>query len=257
MNGIIRTQVHDVNVPALLLAAGNVVNPVRRIGMSILTQKKICATCGEPKALSEFTKEKSSPDGYRYSCAECRKAQAREYYRVNKERYIENAKNWRKQNPEKTKIARKQSRQRNKEKSSIYSKLYRLLHRDQNNERKLKWYHNNKEKAAESKKRYLEQHPNQQREWRAKNPDKVVVYTENRRARIKGNGGTYTLDEWKSLCDRYGNKCLRCGRSDVKLTPDHVMPIAKGGSNSIDNIQPLCRSCNSWKNARYMDFRQF
>ncbi len=43
-------------------------------------------------------------------------------------------------------------------------------------------------------------------------------------------------------------KCVKCGSSD-KLEFDHVIPIAKGGSNTERNIQLLCESCNRSKGA--------
>ena len=78
----------------------------------------------------------------------------------------------------------------------------------------------------------------------------------NRRVLKMGNGGKYTIQEWVELCNKYGNKCLSCGRSDVLLTVDHVIPVVLGGSNDISNLQPLCKSCNSKKNKRVIDYRK-
>lgn len=54
---------------------------------------------------------------------------------------------------------------------------------------------------------------------------------------------------------KYGNNCLCCG-SDDDLTIDHVIPINKGGKNELDNLQPLCRSCNSKKGIDIIDYRK-
>jgi hypothetical protein len=48
---------------------------------------------------------------------------------------------------------------------------------------------------------------------------------------------------------RDGHRCLRCGTTD-KLTIDHKRPVARGGTNSADNLQTLCGPCNSSKGAR-------
>jgi uncharacterized membrane protein YebE (DUF533 family) len=42
---------------------------------------------------------------------------------------------------------------------------------------------------------------------------------------------------------RYGGRCVDCGATDY-LEFDHIIPVAKGGSNSEKNIQLLCRRCN-------------
>jgi len=76
-----------------------------------------------------------------------------------------------------------------------------------------------------------------------------------RRARIKHNGGYFTWEEWIELKNKQGNKCLACKRFDLKLVADHVIPLSKGGSNSIGNIQVLCLRCNAKKYTKDTDYR--
>lgn len=50
-------------------------------------------------------------------------------------------------------------------------------------------------------------------------------------------------------------KCLKCG-SDENLTIDHIVPVSRGGSNRHDNLQVLCRCCNSIKSSYPADYRE-
>jgi len=53
----------------------------------------------------------------------------------------------------------------------------------------------------------------------------------------------------------HGEYCLCCGDSE-RVTLDHVIPIHCGGLNEIENLQTLCKSCNSKKNTRTIDYRK-
>lgn len=50
-------------------------------------------------------------------------------------------------------------------------------------------------------------------------------------------------DVRQRVWQRYGGRCAECGADDY-LEFDHVIPVAKGGSNSDSNVQLLCRRCN-------------
>ena len=80
-------------------------------------------------------------------------------------------------------------------------------------------------------------------------PGRLQVRWSNKRAAKRGAFGKITREEWLTKCAECGNKCVRCGLFKA-LTIDHIIPLSKGGSNTIDNIQPLCKKCNSSKNNR-------
>ncbi len=88
------------------------------------------------------------------------------------------------------------------------------------------------------------------RKWVAKNKERMAHLKARRYARERGAEGSHTLEEWQKLKEIYGNKCASC-REFKPLTKDHVMPLSRGGSDYITNIQPLCRNCNSKKWSKF------
>lgn len=81
---------------------------------------------------------------------------------------------------------------------------------------------------------------------------------ELRSLRIKAarEKGTHTDEEWRVLMSACGDKCVNCG-SDGPLERDHITPIYQGGSDGIENIQPLCRTCNARKGPDCSDLRPY
>jgi len=71
------------------------------------------------------------------------------------------------------------------------------------------------------------------------------------KAKRRGAIGSFTPNEWSMKLAEYGGKCAYCGATE-NLEIDHIRPISMGGTNTIDNVQPLCRSCNASKGARYV-----
>lgn len=87
--------------------------------------------------------------------------------------------------------------------------------------------------------------------------DRVKTYAENRRQAVEHarERGKHTLQEWLALVRFCGSRCVKCGATNRRITKDHIIPVALGGSDRIDNLQPLCWECNSAKNLRAVDYR--
>lgn len=54
---------------------------------------------------------------------------------------------------------------------------------------------------------------------------------------------------FRKVWDRDGWKCVTCG-THKNLTVDHIIPVSKGGTDDLDNLQTMCGSCNSRKGNR-------
>lgn len=66
--------------------------------------------------------------------------------------------------------------------------------------------------------------------------------------------GTHTPEQWAWLVSHCG-RCVRCGAEGERLVKDHIKPLYQGGSDGMENLQPLCRRCNASKGPEATDFR--
>ena len=69
----------------------------------------------------------------------------------------------------------------------------------------------------------------------------VMPYEETKR-------GTITKSMRAQIYRRDNGSCVECG-SKENLHYDHILPVAKGGSTIVENLQLLCQSCNLSKGA--------
>lgn len=196
---------------------------------------KTCTQCGEWKPFGDFVRSKRNLDGHGESCLECKRIRSQAYYQANKAKVIARTLAYNRAHPEEWKAAAKRYKTAHRERLlpevRAHSAAWRTKNRD-------------KDRAASLR-------------WSRANKDRVIANVQRRRARIVGNGGSYTSQEWRNLKAQYDHRCLRCGKQEpeIALTVDHVIPISLGGQNTISNIQPLCEFCNKSKHAKTIDYR--
>lgn len=215
----------------------------RAICVSSEVQMKQCTKCDEWKNESAFRFE-------RRSCRECERIYNKTYNATHIEKRRAYARQERIEHKDRVVQRERVYREKNRNILAQKAAYYRARHPDKARASKRKsgraYYHRHKEKAKTYGRLYRQQ-----------NKDKVNARTHRRRARKQGNGGTFTAMQWRVLCQKYNYRCLCCGKHepDIKLTIDHVIPIVRGGINTIDNIQPLCGECNSSKGDKLIDYR--
>lgn len=80
-----------------------------------------------------------------------------------------------------------------------------------------------------------------------RDPLKHALKEQRRRARLKdGCSPGVSPSDWLQRQEEFGHVCAYCLKR-AQLTIDHVVSIALGGRDEIENVVPACLSCNASK----------
>lgn len=85
-----------------------------------------------------------------------------------------------------------------------------------------------------------------ERAWRARNRDRVRHWNRITRAKRLAMVGDHSERDIRRMLCRQGWRCACC-ESDLRTCGfhvDHIIPVARGGSNFVGNLQLLCPTCN-------------
>lgn len=174
-------------------------------------------------------------------CKFCSREQNRKYNKSNREKLSDYGRKWREANHEAVVVYQRKYYEANKQKLTEHNRKWREDNREKFKRCQRNWHEANRDRVAE-----------RMRNWQKDNPDKVTEIYHNRRARVKGNGGTLSKGIVQTLMTLQKGKCACCGKSlKHGYHLDHIMPIALGGANTDDNVQLLTPKCNLSKGAKH------
>jgi len=190
-----------------------------------------CAKCATNARYTSNNKcvacEKKYSHQYRKNSPQHIKKYNTQYYQENKSVFQELSKNYREKNRAKLIKQCSDYYYSHQKEAAIYAK---------------QWKNNNIDRYKKQNKHYrrthLEQHAFSQRRYKAR---KRKAY------------GSHSIEDWLWLCEKFDFRCLCCGKQG-KLTEDHIRSLFCGGSDYIENIQPLCQSCNSRKHTKTISY---
>lgn len=158
------------------------------------------------------------------------------------------------------KPARREYYQKNKTYINAINKKYYKKNRKRRTELSKLWRIKNLEKVRRYNKNYrdknLELVRERTRKWQKENPERVSLLQRRYRATKANLPGSFTAEEFERVKAFFDYKCVCCGEI-TPLEADHIVPISwPNSSDYIQNIQPLCKSCNGRKgNHHDMDYR--
>lgn len=195
-----------------------------------------CTKCLIEKELLDFSKHSTGKDGRATICKECKRSYSKEHYLQTSDRHnaLSRERYWANLDYEKAR-----------------SKGYRIKNAEKIREKSKKYYAENTEQERLRLQKWQESNPDRDRASRAKR--RMAMYNADREP--------YTLAE---IFETYGINCHLCGnpidldapRRNNKpgwengLQIDHLVPLAKGGSDKLSNVRPSHGKCNLSKGSK-------
>lgn len=200
---------------------------------------KQCRNCKAffPRTLVFFHKDTTRKDGLQYLCKPCQNAATLVSHRKNIEKHRARVRAYYASHKEELAASQRAKVAANPEKARAYSKAMYQKHIEKRRAHLRHRRKTQREVILAQNRRYLARHPGRGAE-----------FSQRRRARTKhAPVNNLTAAQWAEIKAAYGHRCVYCGSKGHQLTQDHITPLSRGGSHTVSNIVPACRSCNSRK----------
>jgi len=202
--------------------------------------EKSCRKCKETKPIDAFGDDKYTKDGKATRCLDCKGDETTTFNAANREKCATKTAKWRRDHPE----DHHASVERGREKKNTRGRARHAENRERDNANNAAWYEANKEERKLSMKA-----------WDEANPDWHRVKSQRRRSReAAAEKHDLSPEQWQEVLLAFNFRCAycpldckACKNKTHKLHQEHIDPVIKGGSYTLHNIVPSCKSCNSRK----------
>jgi 5-methylcytosine-specific restriction endonuclease McrA len=197
------------------------------------------------------------------------RAKARAHYAANPEQARARRYDYVKRNPDKIKAYTKRRYESDPERWKALAKVDYLTNREKWQDRHSKWIQKNRDHVMAYQRRYNEENRTRKNEVTRKrrasmtkeerraqylrNRDNIIQNRQRRRARVANAPQIERIDT-AAIAWRDGYRCYLCGKALTRkqITLDHVIPLARGGTHTADNLRVACRSCNCRKGTKLL-----
>lgn len=227
-------------------------------------QRKTCTKCGVEKTLDEFSRQASGKLGRKRHCKSCSAEYDRERYTKNRDRILEQKREYREANSERLAERNREYRDANSGRIAEKNRKYRDANRDRINEKMRDYYQQNRNRIAERDRKYREVNRHRIAEQRRANRTYHTSLQARRRARKKSLPFETVLP--RDVAIRDGAWCWMCGDELSDYDPahlDHLIPVAADPEelerwNVVNpgtvhaNMCLACPGCNYRKSNRIM-----
>jgi 5-methylcytosine-specific restriction endonuclease McrA len=240
---------------------------------------KICTKCRQEKSLSDFPRHARHKDGYASHCKSCKSISDKEYQLSHVDQTKKRKQKWYNNNLEHCALKSEKYYKEHKDHLLELNKKWRESHPEQWKEYKKQWngVYNRKEETIQYKSQWSKDKRNlnkketlkREKEYRDANKERILKMNQtyrrtpkgklsgkncsHRRRALIGDSPSITEKQWNKILMLQDVRCNSCKRkfgSNLQPTMDHIIPLSKGGLHSFENIQALCKKCNSTKQAK-------
>jgi rubrerythrin len=174
---------------------------------------KKCGHCKEELSVEEFQKNRAAPDGLQYRCKACTRLASKACRVKRGHLWIGKTNPWRTRSDA------------NRERSNASSRARRAR---------------NPEKQRQD-----------HYQWRQRNPFSTALRCARNRAIELNVISDLTAEQWRLVVEERKYICHLCGEpvsmkigTPERLSLDHIVPMARGGANTKNNVAPAHRRCN-------------